>query len=91
MAKIALTLLEKLTETDFKVYHELALRAFNCLDLFFDSDTMIYKNVHFPDMIPSPEHRSDGHSTASDPADASWPKSLAVEIIDSSLELVCKV
>ena len=91
-AKIAMTLLEKLTEIDFKVYHELALRAFNCLEHFFDADTLIYKNLHFPDPSPSPEQSPDGQRpTVSEPTEASWPNSLANEIIDSSLDLICKV
>ena len=87
--KIALTSLEKTTEIDFKVFPELAFRAFRCLDLLFDTETMIYMNLHFSDHVPSPSC-SPGASS-SDPSDDMWPKSLAVEICDSCLGIVCKV
>lgn len=87
LTKIAMALLEKSMEIDFKFYRELALGAFNCLDLAFDADAMMYRNVHFPYAASS----SERESSSSEASDGHWPKNLASEIIDASVPAICKV
>lgn len=90
LAKITLTLLEKLTEMDYKLYQELTLRGFNCLGLFFDADTLIYRNQNFQE-IQSALYQREGFPSSSNDSEDVWPKNIATEIVDSSIELVCKV
>lgn len=82
LAKIAIALLEKLTEMEYKAYNELAARTFSCLGLFYERDSLAFQRDNASNI--------EGQSSES-VIDEHWQRSLATEIIEGTIHLTSKL